>query len=96
MNDNNLMPFWSVNQNGKIDLNNYLFKKFLEQNDYFKNKPNANSTFNIIKKNGIFLEIKDETDLKDFILNYVEDNDLGIGVYNLMSGKIKYFKRYLF
>ena len=93
MNDNNLMPFWSVNQNGKIDLNNYLFKKFLEQNDYFKNKPNANSTFNIIKKNGIFLEIKDETDLKDFILNYVEDNDLGIGVYNLMSGNLKYFKR---
>ena len=65
MNENNLMPFWSVNQNGKIDLNNYLFKKFLEKNDYFKNKPNANSTFNIIKKNGIFLEIKDETDLKD-------------------------------
>jgi hypothetical protein len=93
MNDNNLMPFWSVNQNGKIDLNNYLFKKFLEQNNYFKNKPNANSTFNIIKKNGIFLEIKDETDLKDFILNYVEDNDLGIGVYNLMSGNLKYFKR---
>ena len=66
MNNNNLMPFWSVNQNGKIDLNNYLFKKFLEQNDYFKNKPNSNSTFNIIKKNGIFLEIKDEIDLKDF------------------------------
>jgi len=93
MNDSNLMPFWSVNQNGKIDLNNYLFKKFLEKYDYFKNKPNANSTFNIIKKNGIFLEIKDETDLKDFILTHIEQNDLGIGVYNLMSGNLKYFKR---
>lgn len=93
MTENNLTQFWSVNQNGKIDLNNYLFKKFLEVNDYFKNKPNSNSSFNIIKKNGIFLEIKDETDLKDFILSYIEDNDLGIGVYNLMSGNLKYFKR---
>ena len=93
MNNNNASPFWSVNQNGKIDLNNYLFKKFLEQHDYFKNKPNSNSSFNLIKKNGIFLEIKDETDLKDFILNYIEENDLGIGVYNLMSGNLKYFKR---
>ena len=93
MNDNNTQPFWSVNQNGKIDLNNYLFKKFLEANDYFKNKPNSNSSFNIIKKNDIFLEIKDETDLKDFILNYIEENDLGVGVYNLMSGNLKYFKR---
>jgi len=93
MNENNPQPFWSVNQNGKIDLNNYLFKKFLEVNDYFKNKPNPNSSFNIIKKNGIFLEIKDETDLKDFILTHIEENDLGVGVYNLMSGNLKYFKR---
>lgn len=85
--------FWSISQNGKIDLNNYLFKKFLESNNYFKNKPNANSSFNLIKKNGIFLEIKDEVDLKDFVLNYIEDNELGENVYNLMSGKLSVFKR---
>lgn len=90
MNEN---VFWSILQNGKVELNNYLFKNFLLKHNYFKNKPNSNSTFNIIQKNGIFLEIKDEVDIKDFVLDYIEDNNLGIGIYNLMSGNLKYFKR---
>ena len=40
-------------------------------NCFFKNRPNPNSTFNIIKKNGIFLEIVDEVEVKDFVLNHI-------------------------
>jgi hypothetical protein len=85
--------FWSVNQDGKVSLNNFKFKRFLEINNFSKNKPNPNSTFNIIKKNGIFLEIVDEVDLKDFVLKHILEQGLSEDVYNLMTSNIKFFKR---
>lgn len=85
--------FWSVNQDGRVSLNNFKFKRFLEINNFFKNKPNENSTFNIIQKKDIFLEIKDEVDIKDFVLNYVLNNGLGEDVFNLLTTKITLFKR---
>jgi hypothetical protein len=93
---NNINPeekFWSVNQDGKVSLNNYKFKRFLEMNCFFKNRPNPNSTFNIIKKNGIFLEIVDEVEVKDFVLNHILKERLSEDVYNLMTSNIKFFKR---
>jgi hypothetical protein len=85
--------FWSTNQDGKVSLNNFKFKRFLEMHDFFKNRPNENSSFNLIKKNGIFLEIQDETDVKDFVLNYVLENGLGEDIFNLLTSKITTFKR---
>ena len=93
MNDNNLQPFFSEDQNGKISLNNYRFKKFLEYNQFFKNKPNENSSFNLIQKKDIFLKIKDETDIKDFVLNHVEYDLQLEKVYNLLTSRTSVFKR---
>lgn len=87
------MNFWYENEKGIASLNNYLFKEFLEQNHFFKNKPNENSTFNLIKKEGIFLKIRDEFEVKDFVLDYILKNNLGMKVYNLMTGKASIFKR---
>ena len=98
MNNNLINPedkFWSKNQDGKISLNNFKFKRFLEMHNFFKNRPNENSSFNIIKKNGIFLEIQDETDIKDFVLNYVLDNELGEDIFRttkLNTCTITFFK----
>ena len=93
MNESNLKPFWSESENGRISLDNYEFKQFLETNQFFKNKPNPESSFNIIREDGIFLKIKDEVDVKDFVLSYVLSNNLGKKVYNLMTGKMGAFKR---
>jgi len=71
MNDSNLNPFYTISQDGKPSLDIYEFRMFLEFNGYFKNKPNEESSWNLIKKNDIFLEIKDETDVKDFVLTYI-------------------------
>ena len=46
-----------------------------------------------LKKNDIFLEIKDETDIKDFVLTYILDDSKSEAVYNLMAGKTTTFKR---
>jgi hypothetical protein len=93
MNDNNTFPFWTEGDNGKVSLDNYEFKEFLEANNFFKNKPNPNSSFNIIHKDGIFLKIRDELDVKDFVLDYILNNNLGKRVYNLMTGRASIFQR---
>jgi hypothetical protein len=89
----NFYEFWSENEKGMLSVNNYNFKHFLEQENFFKNKPNENSTFNIIKKDGIFLKIKDEWEIKDYVLDYILNNKLGQKVYNLMTGRASLFKR---
>lgn len=93
MNDNNSKPFWSATEGGKIYLNNYYFNEFLMANHFFKNEPNEQSTFNLIQKEGIFLKIKSETNIKGFVLDYIKKHELGEPVWNLMSGNIKFFKR---
>jgi hypothetical protein len=85
--------FWSKNEKGNYSLNNLRFKQFLESNDFFKNSPNERSTFDFIKKEGIFLKIVYEKDIKDFVLQWVEDNKYDEGVFNLMTGNLKFFKR---
>jgi hypothetical protein len=85
--------FWTINDKGAFVLNNKRFKDFLEANDFFKNTPNESSTFNFIKKEGIFYNIVYETDIKDFVIKWVEDNNCFEGVFNLISGNLKFFKR---
>lgn len=85
--------FWSRNEKGVYSLNNKRFKEFLEVNDLFKNSPNEGSTFNFIKKEGIFLNIVYEKDIKDFVINWVEENKCDEGVFNLITGNLKFFKR---
>jgi len=85
--------FWSKNEKGNFSLNNYRFKNFLEQNDFFKQSPNEASTFDFIQKDGIFLKIVYEKDIKDFVLEWIEENQCDEGVFNLMTGNLKFFKR---
>jgi len=85
--------FWSKTDKGTYALNNYRFKEFLEANDFFKNSPNEASTFDFIQKDGIFLKIVYEKDIKDFVLDWVEENKCDEGVFNLMTGNLKFFKR---
>jgi hypothetical protein len=89
----NFFEFWSENEKGMLSVNNYNFKNFLESEHFFKNKPNENSTFNIIKKEGIFLKIKDEWEIKDYVINFILNNSLGQKVFNLITGKASLFKR---
>jgi hypothetical protein len=85
--------FWSVSEKGNYALNNKLFKDFLEANDIFKITPNDKSTFDFIIKEGIFIDIIYEKDIKDFIIEWIEENDCPDGVFNLMTGNLKFFKR---
>jgi len=85
--------FFFENAKGVICLNNYEFRKFLESEDFFKNNPNDVGCFDLIKKRDIFLKVVQDWEIKDYVLDYIMDNDLGVKAYNLMSGKASIFKR---
>ncbi len=85
--------FWSKNEKCNYSLNNKRFKDFLESNDFFKNSPNEGSTFDFIQKQGIFMKIVYEKDIKDFVIEWIEQNQCDEGVFNLMTGNLKFFKR---
>jgi hypothetical protein len=89
----NVEEFWSTAENGRVALNNFLFKKWLEHNKLFKNYPNQRSDFNFIKKEGIFLEIKEDAQIKDFVLDYILDNGIDEKVFNMISSRTSIFKR---
>jgi hypothetical protein len=89
----NVEEFWSTAENGKVSLNNFLFKSWLEHNKFFKNFPNQKSDFNFIKKEGIFLEIKEDAQIKDFVLDYILDNNIEEKVFNMISSRTSIFKR---
>ena len=70
-----LMKFWDTLKDGKISIDNFNFKSFLEENSFIKSKPNPQSTFNLIRKNGIFLNIVDEYEIKDFVMDFILQNN---------------------
>jgi len=91
-NTNNTQPFWYENEKGVASLNNFKFKKWLESEFYFKHKPNGKKMFNLIKEDGIFLQLVEDFEIKDFVLDYIENDLKSEKAYNLMSGKASVFK----
>jgi hypothetical protein len=85
--------FWNVSDKGNYSLNNAKFRSFLETNDFFKTYPNESSSYNFVQKDGIFLKLVYETDIKDFIINWIDENKCPDGVFNLMTSNLKFFKR---
>ena len=88
-----LMTFWDTLKDGKISIDNYNFKLFLEGNNFIKSKPNPQSTFNLIRKNGIFLNIVDEYEIKDFVMDFILEHNFERTVFNLVTSRTSLFKR---
>lgn len=86
--------FWNYNDKGKIILSTHKFKFWLEQNNFFKYYPSANSsTFTFIKKEQNLLEETNDKRIKDYVLNNILERDnIGYGPYDFMASNTGYFK----
>lgn len=91
--EDDYLIFWDTDKNGKISLNDYKFKLFLENRGFYKVALN-DKEFTFVKVyNNIINEIN-ETNIKDFILNYVIEID--INVYNFFAkSTAKFTENYL-
>ncbi len=91
--EDDFLVFWDVNKNGKISLNDYKFKLFLENRGYYKVQLNEKEFTFVKVYNNIINEIN-ETNIKDFVLNYVCEIDMQ--VYNFFAkSTAKFTENYL-
>lgn len=80
--EGDFLQFWDVNKNGKVSLNDYKFKLFLENRGFYKVQLNEHEYTFVKVYNNIINEVN-ETSIKDFVLTYVLDQN--IDVYNFFA-----------
>lgn len=84
--------FWSYDKKGNIKLSPYKFKRWLENENYYKYYPSKASGFTFIYKDKNLLEETSQDKIKDYTLNkLLEREDIGQAPYNFMAGNTKYF-----
>ena len=87
-----LSTFWEYNYEGKLKINPYLYKVYLENNNYYKYYPVGQSdAFVFITKKDNFLNNTNEYQIKDKVTNdLLERNE--IDVFNLVAERTKLFQ----
>lgn len=91
--EEDFMLFWNVDKNGKISLNDFKFRLFLENRGFYKVQLNEKEFTFVKVYNNIINEIN-ETAIKDFVLQHVEGID--INVYNYFAKSTsKFTENYL-
>ena len=91
--EDDYLIFWDVSDKGSISLNDYKFKLFLENRGFYKVQLNEKEFTFVKVYNNIINEIN-ETNIKDFVLNYVVEIDMK--VYNFFAKSTnKFTENYL-
>jgi hypothetical protein len=83
--------FWISNDKGRITLVPFMFKKFLEDNGFYKYNPEGSKNYVFVKVTNNLIDHTSENEIKDFVLNYLLDKEL-IEVYNHFAALPKYFR----
>jgi len=80
--EDDFLIFWDTDKSGKISLNDYKFKLFLENRGFYKVQLNEKEFTFVKVYNNIINEVN-ETNIKDFVLNHVVEIDMQ--VYNYFA-----------
>lgn len=91
--EDDYLIFWNTDKNGNISLNDYKFKLFLENRGFYKVQLNEKEFTFVKVYNNVINEVN-ETNIKDFVLNYVVEIDMA--VYNFFAkSTAKFTETYL-
>lgn len=91
--EDDYLIFWETSDKGSITLNDFKFKLFLENRGFYKVQLNEKEYTFVKVYNNVINEIN-ETNIKDFVLNYVIEID--IKVYNFFAkSTTKFTDKYL-
>ncbi len=80
--EDDFLIFWDSDKNGKLSLNDYKFKLFLENRGFYKVQLNEQEFTFVKVYNNIINEVN-EIHIKDFVLNHVVEIDMS--VYNFFA-----------
>jgi len=83
--------FWSENpKNGSIKIVPVLYKKFLEDNGFFKYYPSGSSQHIFVRVVNNLISNSSEDEIKDFVLSYLLSTD-NVSIYNFFAERTKFF-----
>jgi len=82
--------FWTFTKKG-VKIENYLYKKWLEGNGFYKYYPEGSDNFIFVKVTNNLIDNTSEVKIKDFVLSELLKLE-EFKVYEFLSGTPKYFK----
>lgn len=83
--------FWFRTKSGKIQIDNYKYKVWLQENGFFKFYPDGSESFVFIRVENNLIDNTTDVKIKDFVLNHLlvqREHE----VYQYMTNLPKYFK----
>ena len=83
--------FWEKNEKGTIKIVHFSFKKFLEDNGFYKYCPEGGKNYVFVKVTNNLIDHTSEKEIKDFILNHLLTQD-DISVYNYFADQVRFFR----
>jgi hypothetical protein len=83
--------FWFLTTKGKIGIDNFKYKTWLESNGFYKYYPDGSESFIFIKVQNNIIDVVNDVKIKDFVLNFLIDKR-EYEVYQYMTNNNKYFK----
>lgn len=89
--DNEAQVFWTKSDKGVIRIEHIEFKRFLEDNGFFKFCPEGGKSYVFVKVTNNLIDHTSEKEIKDFILDYL----LELGdpsIYNFFAECTRYFR----
>ena len=89
--ENAQQTFWEKNDKGVIKLVHFSFKKFLEDNGFYKYCPEGSKNYVFVKQENNLIDHTSEKEIKDFILEHLKAQD-DFSVYNYFADQTRFFK----
>tara|TARA_R110000803_G_scaffold10308_5_gene31693 strand:- start:2154 stop:4571 length:2418 start_codon:yes stop_codon:yes gene_type:complete len=89
--ENSDFSFWTKSDKGVIKMVHVLFKKFLEDNGFYKYCPEGGKSYVFVRVTDNLIDHTSEKEIKDFILGYVYEID-DQSIYNFFADSVRYFR----
>jgi len=89
--ENAQQTFWEKNEKGVIKLVHFSFKKFLEDNGFYKYCPEGSKNYVFVKVTNNLIDHTSEKEIKDYVLNYLIELD-DLSIYNYFADCVRYFR----
>ena len=89
--ENSKQTFWEKNEKGTIKIVHYSFKKFLEDNGFYKYCPEGGKNYVFVKVTNNLIDHTSEKEIKDFILNHLIELD-DLSIYNYFADNVRFFR----
>ena len=89
--ENAKQKFWTKSEKGVIKIVHIAFKQFLEENGFYKFNPQGSKNYVFVRVTNNLIDHTSEKEIKDFILNYLLDED-DISIYNYFAEHTRYFR----